>query len=139
MGAGLDVEPSPSDHMFAWSVFKYKELTVLRPLIKAFGIFVVTRRGTYIVGPDRRLTRAGVDDTIITEAVVVPYPQIPDYNSINWEPVEESVGFTPAHVENQLDEPTDGAPLTIPGQAILIPNPHHDEEDLGPEPGDGQP
>ncbi|KAG9080864.1 hypothetical protein FRC06_006051 [Ceratobasidium sp. 370] len=67
----------------------------------------------------------------------MPYPQIPRYQDINWQPVTGAAAFTPAHEANQLNEPTNGAPLTIPGQGIQIPNPHHDEEDTGPEPGNG--
>ncbi|KAG9123114.1 hypothetical protein FRC07_000217 [Ceratobasidium sp. 392] len=135
--AGSVQEPSESDHRFAW----------------AFGIpnLVVTRRGTYIAGPPRRITREGVNDLTLTEMVVrgnprletvypvMPYNQIPDYNRINWQTVGGNAAFTPTHVDNQLNEPAPGDYLTIPGHGINLPNPHHDEEDLGPEPGSGVP
>ncbi|QRW11039.1 hypothetical protein RhiLY_10038 [Ceratobasidium sp. AG-Ba] len=134
LGAGLDPEPSERDHLFAW----------------AYGIpnIVVTRRGTYVTGPDRRVTRSGVQDQVITEDVaagnprlelgfpIYPYHQIPDYNQINWQPVTDpNAAFTPASVPDQLDEPTNGVPLTIPGSAAQIPNPSNGNENRGPAPG----
>ncbi|KAG9119348.1 hypothetical protein FRC07_005669, partial [Ceratobasidium sp. 392] len=110
---------------------------------------VVTRRGTFVTGPDRRITRSSEHDTVVTEDVaagnpriegrfpITPYPQIPDYNQITWQPVTGNAAFTPTHEQAQLDEPTNGAPLTIPGSAAQIPNPHNDDEDLGPAPGTG--
>ncbi|CAE6458092.1 unnamed protein product [Rhizoctonia solani] len=62
MGAGLDAEPSHSDHLFAWAA--------------GMPSIVVTRRGTYVTGPDRRITRSSEHDTVVTEDLAAGNPRI---------------------------------------------------------------
>lgn len=107
-GRGLRVQPSSADHRVAWQ----------------YGIpmLVVTRRGTYVAGPERRITRANANDPTLTNLVaegnpeiemgydMVPQNQIPPYDPNAYNPVAGNIAFTPQHVQDQLDEPTGSQP-----------------------------
>ncbi|CAE6381906.1 hypothetical protein BN14_04578 [Rhizoctonia solani AG-1 IB] len=108
IGRGLRVQPSSADHRLAWQ----------------YGIpmLVVTRRGTYVAGPESRITRSNGNDATLTNLVaqgnpeiemgydMVPQNQIPPYDPNAYLPVGGNIAFTPEHVQNQLDEPTGSQP-----------------------------
>lgn len=132
LGYGLEPEPSESDHIAAWR----------------YGIpmLVVSRRGTYLAGPQRRITRNGPNDPTLTNVLnsgnsryetvfpVMPLNQMPRYDVTQYQPLAGDAAFTPAHAPNQLDEPTDGVPLIPPGMVLQRPNPNGGEENSGPGP-----
>ncbi|QRW14045.1 chitinase [Ceratobasidium sp. AG-Ba] len=131
---GLRPEPSEPDHIAAWR----------------YGIpmLVVTRQGTYLAGPQRRITRNGPNDPTLTNLLdsgnpryetvfpIMPPNQAPRYDVDQYRPLGGDAAFTPAHAPrvNQLDEPTDGVPLIPPGMVLQHPNPNGGEENSGPGP-----
>ncbi|KAF8676563.1 hypothetical protein RHS04_06491 [Rhizoctonia solani] len=133
LGYGLDPQPSEPDHIQAWR----------------YGIpsIVVTRLGTYLAGPSRRVARSGPNDRTLTNLLdwgnpvferqywVVPQDQHPQYDENSYHPIAGNAAFTPVRAFYQLDEPTNGQPLMVPGFVLISPNPHNQNEQTGPGPG----
>ncbi|QRW23671.1 chitinase [Rhizoctonia solani] len=93
LGYGLDPQPSEPDHIQAWR----------------YGIpsIVVTRLGTYLAGPSRRVARSGPNDRTLTNLLdwgnpvferqywVVPQDQHPQYDENSYHPIAGNAAFTP--------------------------------------------
>ncbi|KAG8722991.1 hypothetical protein FRC09_005227 [Ceratobasidium sp. 395] len=132
MGYGLRYEPSEPDHIAAWR----------------YGIpmLVVTRAGTYLAGPTRRITRNGPNDLVITNLLnagnprfeiqywIMPQNQIPRYDENQYQPFAGTAEFVPQPAPGQLNEPTNGVPLIPPGMVIVRPNPNAGNENSAPGP-----
>ncbi|CAE6441266.1 unnamed protein product [Rhizoctonia solani] len=149
IGRGLRVQPSSADHRLAWvretmrwssssidEVLPYlrSRIAIWDPDVSSKYVLmwihahqhdhrlVITRRGTYVAGPERRITRANANDATLTNLVaqgnpeiemgydMVPQNQIPPYDPNAYNPVGGNIAFTPQHVQNQLDEPTGSQP-----------------------------
>ncbi|KAL0950100.1 hypothetical protein HGRIS_010101 [Hohenbuehelia grisea] len=133
LGRGFQQEPSNADHEIGWR--------------SGIPLLAVTRVGTFLSGPQRRVTRDGPNDLTLTNLVgrgnpgyemsfwIYPPAQIPAYDRASYHPIGGDAAFTPTEAVWQLNEPTNGIPLLPPNGVIVSPNPDEGQEQIGLAPG----